>query len=1038
MQDLIGSNLEILKLQSDNAEAMVELAKAYWSVGNYSQAIIHAKKSVLHKPTDWMWIDSVITAFMNPNCNYHNEALEVLDSVISRLDTIKHTIPNTELNQIQTLYRRRALVKQYLSRYEDYIEDLINIIVIACANHIQFIDLIDHILGCCNFYGYCIQNYVNVQQTVTLLNGLQPHSFVNSPIPSYFMDPDFVLTGLLLYLFPFAHGYLPGHTFIINFNEREFAQKDAASAFFEIAKAFETDPVKCSKFLNATPMRSISLLLLYMSIAAYPTTEAFLLLAEVLTKISDSVTMGQEILDGPNLALKFLYKAVLLDQNNPDIYMAMADIYWRQNNLIEATFIYQKIYGRNKPHDDEITRRYVLGCNVTGEKCRSEGRWEEALKLFETAYTINSDNTDALTFYSQALNSVCDWSKRGGVGVFYVDQGNTLMFSNIPKKVGMMGKVSDVVDNFIKEGAKFGDGVIQRFGGLHKLFNSLCVGLNTDDTCYKWLKARADLIVATKNPPSLKNEGGFILRLINKLTRRVQRRWYLEFYGNQVIATSPQPAICKNVKYGDKYLRPKVPPGLPQPSPSPVQPWYTFTYDLSPKQIRLVSHRQALHIAYDAFTANWLPETSVFELHNRQHFEVYVYALNPDDGSLYRAKIVAGCDHFRDCSGSSTKDICDQIIQDGIHILLNLNGYTAGDRNHIFAARPAPIQMQHMGFAGTMGGLWTDYNIVDDMIVPSMLTNEEAYKRKVKHHVGDICEELDPEDDDDNIWVYPEKTLSLPDTYFVNDHKQGFRDDLHIRGTVFATRLDIQWTLEEDKRWKMRQQLFPNIPDDWVIFANFNQLYKIDPVIFKVWLEILEQVPNSILWLLKFPADGAKNLYNTAVQWAGVGVASRIHFTEIAGKHDHILRGRVADLVLDTPQVNAHTTACDILWSGTPILTLCGNDHKWCSRVAASICKSTGFGDKMIAKDHADYERRAIELARSVRYNYWQPNPHFMPPQVHRSGFGELVELRKKIFLNRDNMRLFDTQRIVANLEKGYAMAWELWVTDNEKNIKVV
>lgn len=245
MQDPIGSNLEALKLQSDNAE----LAKAYWSIGNYSQAIFHAKKSVLHKPTDWLWIDSVITAFMNPNYNYYNEALEVLDAVINRLDTIKHTIPNTEWNQIQSLYRRRALVKQYLNRYEDSIEDLINIIVVACANF-QFVDLIDHILGCCNFYGYCIQNYVNVQQTVTLLNGLQPHSFVNSPIPSFFMDPDFVLGGLLPYLFPFAHGYLPGHTFIISLHDREYAQKDAALGFLEISKAFEADPVKCSKFFK--------------------------------------------------------------------------------------------------------------------------------------------------------------------------------------------------------------------------------------------------------------------------------------------------------------------------------------------------------------------------------------------------------------------------------------------------------------------------------------------------------------------------------------------------------------------------------------------------------------------------------------------------------------------------------------------------------------------------------------------------------------------------------------------------------------------
>lgn len=127
------------------------------------------------------------------------------------------------------------------------------------------------------------------------------------------------------------------------------------------------------------------------------------------------------------------------------------------------------------------------------------------------------------------------------------------------------------------------------------------------------------------------------------------------------------------------------------------------------------------------------------------------------------------------------------------------------------------------------------------------------------------------------------------------------------------------WALEEDRRWAMRREVFPDLSADTVIFCNFNQLYKIDPFIFSRWLDILKAVPNSILWLLRFPAAGESCLKQTAERWAGPEIASRVVFTDVASKDLHVLRGRVADLFLDTTECNAHTTAAEyVLRSSSP------------------------------------------------------------------------------------------------------------------------
>ena len=189
----------------------------------------------------------------------------------------------------------------------------------------------------------------------------------------------------------------------------------------------------------------------------------------------------------------------------------------------------------------------------------------------------------------------------------------------------------------------------------------------------------------------------------------------------------------------------------------------------------------------------------------------------------------------------------------------------------------------------------------------------------------------------------------------------------------------------------------------------------------------MDKVPKAILWLLRFPDLGESNLKATAREWAGESVASRIWFTDVAPKHLHISRARVCDLFLDTPECNAHTTAADVLWSSTPLLTLPRYKYKMCSRMAASILKGalprSEEGDKaaseLISKDEAQYEEFAIRLARNFYYD---------TSTGYGVGRGRLGDLRRLLYESRYDCALFDTRRWVRDLEEAYEIAWKRWV----------
>ncbi|GAA5938259.1 hypothetical protein JCM1841_006809 [Sporobolomyces salmonicolor] len=831
--------------------------------------------------------------------------------------------------------------------------------------------------------------------------------------------------------------------------------------------------------------QSLLLPLYYVALALYPSPSTCNNLGILLSTMSAITLIGSQdpskpptVLTGQQLALKYYEAGLKLDPKHPHLYTNLGSLLKDMGQLPQAVAMYKRAVDFNPTFD-------VALANLANA-VKDTGQIQESIPYYRRAVQLNPNFPEAVCGLVNALGGVCDWQGRGGVNEeWIVDVNKQLVHiptpaGRAPVRSGYMAQISDLVAKQLKDGLSYGVGSLRTYGGVKEWLAVISQALYdaspeaASDVMTSWHARLSFLLGDFDRSVAPVNEGGYLIRLVERLMRRIQRRWYLAEYGPMVYAAENQAPkrIMPTQADAIRYRRPQLPPSLP-PIPVPtVLPFHCFTLPVTARETRLISHRTGLRISHSTLNQPWMPPIvyppprpplngkinlgyvssdlgnhplshlmqSVFGYHDLSRFNVFVYATSPSDKSPYRLKIESESQHFVDVSAETTQQIVDRIVRDEIHVLVNLSGYTKGARNEVFAARPAPVQMSYMGFASTLSAGWCDYFIVDPIVCPPHLVSGNQWR----FYAGltatgttprppeptDFEGDLDPEGPSDSF-VYTEKLIYLPHSYFVTDHKQAWRED---EDRVIATTPQSEealWALEEDKRWKMRKQMFPDLRDDTVIFANWNQLYKIDPFIYRIWLSILKRFPNSILWLLRFPAPGEAHLKETARQWAGEDVAKRVVFTDVANKNEHIHRGRIADLFLDTTECNAHTTAADILWSGTPILTFPRHQHKMCSRVAASIAVATGFGPEMVVSSPEAYEERALALASGLEYELVQPEGSTGGP-VQRRSKGELAQLRKKLFLTREMSPLFDTRRWTGNLEKGLIEAWERWVRGQE------
>lgn len=293
----------------------------------------------------------------------------------------------------------------------------------------------------------------------------------------------------------------------------------------------------------------------------------------------------------------------------------------------------------------------------------------------------------------------------------------------------------------------------------------------------------------------------------------------------------------------------------------------------------------------------------LFQYHNKDDFEVHLYAYNIKQNDMFYTEAAQGCQRVIDITTLSHEQTAKQIHEDNIDILIDLKGHTANNRLAIFAFKPAPIQIAYLGYPGTTGADFIDYIIADSVIV-----SEQQQK------------------------YYSEQVLYLPQCYQVNP---GYR-------TVSDTSVN-------------RKEL--GLPENAVILGCFNWSYKIEQNIFELWCDILNATSNSILWLLETNAQTKTNLLAAAAK-KGLS-ADRIYFAPLENKPEHLSRMKLVDLILDTYTCNGHTTTSDALYVGIPVLS-CKGKH-FASSVAASILTTANLTE-LITYDLNEYKTKAIEL----------------------------------------------------------------------------
>ena len=335
----------------------------------------------------------------------------------------------------------------------------------------------------------------------------------------------------------------------------------------------------------------------------------------------------------------------------------------------------------------------------------------------------------------------------------------------------------------------------------------------------------------------------------------------------------------------------------------------------------------------------------LFERHDQERFEVRAFSFGPDTQDAMRTRLLDSVEHFHDVRLYSDRDIAALSRSLGIDIAVDLKGYTKQARTGIFACRAAPVQVSYLGYPGTMGAPFIDYLVADPVLIPP-----EAQL------------------------FYSEKIVYLPDSYQVNDSRRQIAEKTPSRAEA-------------------------GLPETGFVFCCFNNSYKIMPDVFVIWMRLLAQVPGSVLWLFKAEALAEKNLLRAAQQ-QGID-SGRLVFAEKKPLAEHLARCRLADLFLDTFNVNAHTTASDALWVGLPLLTKLG--ESFASRVAGSLLHAVGLPE-LVTTTHDDYEALALRLAL---------NPD------------ALQAIRTKLAANRETAPLFDAVRLTRHLEDAYIHMFE-------------
>ncbi len=329
----------------------------------------------------------------------------------------------------------------------------------------------------------------------------------------------------------------------------------------------------------------------------------------------------------------------------------------------------------------------------------------------------------------------------------------------------------------------------------------------------------------------------------------------------------------------------------------------------------------------------------VFEQHDRRRFEPIAFALRRDETSAMGRRVRAAFERVFEVEGWSDPAIAACVRNEGVDILIDLTGYTSGQRSGVLARRAAPVQVNYLGYPGTLGGSGADYLIADEFVIPER-----------------------------NAAFYSEAIAYLPECFQANDQRRVQESDAPSRSAV-------------------------GLPETAFVWCSFHSTYKINPLLFDIWMRLLERRPNSVLWLV-LNEESERNVQREAAR-RGVDPL-RIVAAKTVPYPQHLARLALADLCLDTWPFNGGTTTSDALFAGLPVLTYSG--ESFASRMSGSLLKCSALPE-LIAGSLEDYERIALELAGRPQY---------------------VKDLRDRLRHPKAENSLFDSGRFCRHLEAAY------------------
>ena len=644
-----------------------------------------------------------------------------------------------------------------------------------------------------------------------------------------------------------------------------------------------------------------------------------------------------------NKALEIYHQALAIDKNCVEALLGVANLYFEKNE-IETSISYYTAAKEHAPKDTRILENLGVAfrknnqINLSIQTLLSAKKYTpddpSILNNLGASLLANNQYKEAEIELAQSIQQMPQNADAfNNLGTSLKHQGkNERAIQCFEKSLSINGQSAITLNNLgstLMKVHKSEDAIIPLENAVRIDPNFSMAFANLGDA-YVTVEQPVDAIRAYRNAVNTDSENIYSINKLQIIKRSICD-WSDEHTSHTEKSSTPLKRVHKHAPpFGRLCLEDN-----PEKQLEASKAWAKgLFYEESPLPLEINVKNEKIRLAYFSADFHEFPGmylmAGMLEKHDRSKFEIYAFSYGPEKNDPMRKRIINAVDHFIDIKDMDTEECVQLSRRLNIDIAIHRNGYTKGNRTELFSSRVAPIQINYLGYPGSMGADFIDYIIADKTVIP------EEYKK-----------------------FYTEKVLYMPHTYQPNDNTR-------FIASTNTSRSDF------------------GLPKDGIVFCCFNQNYKISTEEFDIWMRVLNQVPQSVLWLLKSNDFVVENLRKEALK-RGVE-STRLIFAERLPHAEHLARHKHADLFLDTFNYNAHTTASDALWAGLPVVTKIG--QQFAARVSASLLNAIEMPE-LITTSKYDYEQLIIQIAQDSEM---------------------LKKLKEKIQTNRETKPLFNTQ----------------------------